>query len=70
MTRLLPQPINLYAFVSIYLSLGYLTSLGTTHGPIPLSRPFIPTLSMLEYLYKIWYVENKLLQQQQQQQKK
>ena len=42
-TRLLPWPINLYAFASIYLSSGYLTSLGTAHGPILISELFIPT---------------------------
>ena len=62
-TRLLPYPTNLYVFASIYLSSSNLTSLGTAYSPIPLSRPFILTLSMLEYLYIIWYVENKLLQQ-------
>ena len=44
-TRLLPQPINLYAFASIYLSSGYLTSSGMAHSPILISRPFIPTIT-------------------------
>ena len=38
MTRLLPQPIKLYAFVSIYLSSGMACS------PIPISGPFIPII--------------------------
>ena len=44
-TRLLSRPINLYAFASIYLSSGYLTSSSTTHGPIPIFGPFIPTIA-------------------------
>ena len=43
MTRLFPQLINLYAFVSIYLSSSYLMSSGTAHDPIPIYGPFIPT---------------------------
>ena len=42
-TRLLPWPINLYVFASIYLSSGYLTSSSTAHGPILISGLFIPT---------------------------
>ena len=43
MTRLLPWITNLYAPVSTYLSSDDLISSDTTHDPIPISRPFIPT---------------------------
>ena len=42
MTKLLPRTINLYASISIYLSLDYLMSSSTAHNLIPISRPFIP----------------------------
>ena len=45
MTRLLPQTINLYASISIYLSSDYLISSGTAYGPISIFRPFIPTIA-------------------------
>ena len=43
MTKLLPQTINLYASISIYLSSNY--SSGVAHSPIPISSPFIPTIT-------------------------
>ena len=46
MAKLLPRTTNLYAPVSIYLSLNNLMSSDTTHGPISISRPFIPKLRM------------------------
>ena len=46
MAKLLPRTTNLYAPVSIYLSLNNLMSSDTTHGPISISRPFIPTLRL------------------------
>jgi len=61
MTRLFPWLINLYAFVNIYLSLGYLTSLGTTHSPIPIYGPFIPTIiSNLMIAYNWLSLEGQL----------
>ena len=45
MTRLLPQTINLYASISIYLSSNYLISSSTAYDPIPIFRPFIPTIA-------------------------
>ena len=47
MTRILPRPINLYAFINMYLSLDYLMSSGTAHNPIPIFRPSISTISIL-----------------------
>ena len=45
MTRLLPQTINLYASISINLSSDYLMSSNTSHGPLPIYGPFIPTIA-------------------------
>ena len=45
MTKLLSLPINRYAHISIYLSLGYLISLDIAHGPIPIFGTFFPTIT-------------------------
>ena len=45
MTIPLPWPNNLHTFTKTYLSSGSLTSLCVAHGPISLSRPFIPTIA-------------------------
>ena len=49
MARLHPQTTNLYAPVSIYLSSDDLMSSYTTHDPISIFGPFIPTFIVLVY---------------------
>jgi len=54
MTRLLPQTTNLYAPVSVYLSLDDLISSDTAHDLISISGPFIPTLLMIIFFLLIF----------------
>ena len=50
-TRLLPRPINLYAFASTYLFSGYLTFSNTIHDLILIYGPFIPTVN-ISHIYR------------------
>ena len=45
-----PRPNNLLPFTNTCLSSGSLASSGAAHGPIPLSKPFIPTIYIYIYI--------------------
>ena len=51
-----PQPKNLLAFTNTGLSLGSSMSSSAVHGPIPLSEPFIPTVTYFKILIVELYV--------------
>ena len=46
-----PRPNNLFPFTNTCLSSGSLASSGAAHNPIPLSKPFIPTIYIYIYIY-------------------
>ena len=51
-----PRPENLLAFTNTGLSLGSSMSSSAVHGPIPLSEPFIPTVTYFKILIVKLYV--------------
>ena len=51
-----PRPENLLAFTNTGLSLGSSMSSSAVHSPIPLSEPFIPTITYFKNLIVEFYI--------------